>query len=75
MQLQKNFNNENWCFYHNLSSHIQKIQKIIGQNQARIKFLLKSLFGEANLVLCSAPEFATHPWGSYGGQGGLWFYG
>jgi hypothetical protein len=44
--------------------------KIIGQNQARIKFLSKG----ANLVLCSALKFGPHPGGSYGGQGGLSFY-
>jgi hypothetical protein len=27
-----------------------------------------------DLFLCSAPKFAPHPWGSYGGQGHLLFY-
>ena len=57
-----------------------EICQIIGQNQARVKFFQKSLFGEGTFVftfyVVNLPygEFGPHPGGSYGGQEGLSFY-
>ena len=49
-----------------------EIFQIIGQNQARVKFFRKSLFGWGYFcfhILCS--KFGPHPGGSYGVGGGL----
>ena len=54
-------------------SGFEKCQ-IIGQNQAKVKFFQKSLFGGGYFcihILCS--KFGPHPGGSYGGRGGLSF--
>ena len=103
MQLQKIFNNEKWCFYHKLSSPIQKIKKnkflenfgplgsnfwtwicsgkagieicwLIGQNQARIKFLLKSLFEEPTWFYVVHPNLDPTLGVAMGVKGGLSFY-
>ena len=56
-----------------------EICQIIGQNQARVKFFQKSLFGEVTFVftfyVVNLPlgKFGPHPGGSYGGRGGLSF--